>query len=176
MPGIAIKPRVLQEIERQLNYELAAAHAYVSLAIWCEAQNLKGFARYFSKQAHEERTHAQKFISHLLDRGVLPALIALPAPRTGFTTIVEISLEAQAMERSNTAGIYACYEAALAERDYPAQVLLHWFINEQVEEEDWTDELVERVQNANCAGGMSDLDRHIERYLTEDAADAAKCG
>jgi hypothetical protein len=35
--------------------------------------------------------------------------------------------------------------------------------------------MVERVQNANCAGGMSDLDRHIERYLTEDAADAAKC-
>ena len=50
------------------------------------------------------------------------------------------------------------------------------FINEQVEEEDWTDELVELVQNANCAGGMSDLDRHIERYLTEEAADAAKCG
>lgn len=175
MPGVAVKPGVLRELERQLNYELGAAHKYLSLAIWCEAQNLKGFARYFSKQAHEERVHAQKFISHLLDRGVVPTLTDLPAPRGGFTTIIDVAIEAQAMERSNTAGVYACYEAAVAEKDYPAQVLLHWFISEQVEEEDWTDEMVERVQNANCAGGMSDLDRHIERYLTEGAADAAKC-
>jgi hypothetical protein len=25
--------------------------------------------------------------------------------------------------------------------------------------------MVERVQTATCAGSMSDLDRHIERYL-----------
>jgi hypothetical protein len=28
--------------------------------------------------------------------------------------------------------------------------------------------MVERVQAATCAGGLSDLDRHIERYLTDD--------
>jgi hypothetical protein len=28
--------------------------------------------------------------------------------------------------------------------------------------------MVERVQAANCAGGFSDLDRHIERYLAKD--------
>jgi ferritin len=39
------------------------------------------------------------------------------------------------------------------------------FIKEQVEEEAWCLEMVERVQAANCAGGLSDLDRHIERYL-----------
>jgi len=69
------------------------------------------------------------------------------------------------MEHSNTQGINALYEAALAAKDYPAQVLMHWFINEQVEEEAWSLEMVERVQAANCAGGFSDLDRHIERYL-----------
>lgn len=174
MPGIAIKPTVLREIERQLNHELGAAHAYLALAVRCEALNFKGFARYFSKQAHEERAHAQKMISHLLDRGVLPTLAALPAPKSGLSTLLDIAREAQAMEAANTAGIHACYEAALKENDYPAQVLLHWFISEQVEEEDWTDEMVERVEAANCAGGLSDLDRHIERYLTEDAADAAK--
>lgn len=170
MPGISIKPAVLSELQRQLNHELGAAHAYTALAVWCVEANFKGFARYFYKQADEEREHAQKFMDHLLDRGQLPALAALPAPKGQFNSVLEVARQAQAMERDNTAGINKCFEAAMRENDYPAQVLLHWFITEQVEEEDWCDEMVERVEAANCAGGMSDLDRHIERYLTDDAS------
>ena len=175
MPGIAIKPQVLTELQRQLNHELSAAHAYLALAIWCDTENFKGFARYFSTQASEEREHAQKMIQHLLDRGAMPALAAVPAPQSNWKSILDIARTAQGMERANTAGINACYSAALAEQDFPAQVLLQWFINEQVEEEDWADEMVERVERANCAGGLSDLDRHLSRYLKEDAVDAAKC-
>jgi ferritin len=176
MPRINIKPATLAELQRQFNHELSAAHSYVALAIWCEAQNLKGFARYFSTQAHEERVHAQKFISHLLDRCAPAPVREMPAPQTSFLTVLEAAKHAQALEQENTEGINRCYETAMRENDYPAQVLLHWFIQEQVEEENWADEMVDRIEAANCAGGMSDLDRHIERYLTEDAADAAKSG
>jgi ferritin len=44
---------------------------------------------------------------------------------------------------------------------------MQWFIKEQVEEEAWSLEMVERVQAATCAGGYSDLDRHVERYLED---------
>jgi ferritin len=167
MPGMPIKPAVLSELQRQLNQELGAAHAYLALAVWCEDRNFKGFSRYFHKQAAEERLHAQKFMDHLLDRGVLPEIRALEAPRAQFQDLLEVARHAQAMERANTAGINSVYEAAMRENDLPAQVLLHWFINEQVEEEDWADEMVDRVQQATCAGGVSDLDRHIERYLAD---------
>lgn len=169
-----IKSAVLNELQRQMNHELGAAHSYLALAIWCDVQNLKGFASFFSTQAKEEREHAQKFIDHLLDRGAAAPLSTLAAPRNEFGSILEVAQHAQSMEEANTAGVYAAYEAAVRERDYPAQVLLHWFINEQVEEEDWAAEMVDRVQNANCAGGMSDLDRHIERYLKEKGVDAVK--
>jgi ferritin len=168
MPGVEIKPTVLSELQRQYNHELSAAHAYIALSIWCDNANLKGFARYFAKQAAEERGHAMKFIKHLLDRGAAAPLAQVPAPQVNFRSILEVAKHAQSMERANTAGIHDCYKTALAENDYPAQVLLHWFINEQVEEEDWADEMVDRVEAANCAGGMSDLDRHIERYVSED--------
>jgi len=175
MPGIAIKPKVVTELQRQINQELGAAHSYLALGLWCDAQNLKGFARYFSTQSFEERGHAQKFMQHLLDRGVLPALATLPAPQASFSSLLEAARHAQAMEQANTVGINACYAAALAEQDYPAQVLLQWFISEQVEEEDWADEMVDRVQQASCAGAEASLDRHIERYLSEEGANAAKC-
>lgn len=172
MPGIAIKPPLLTELVRQMNHELSAAYGYEGLAHWCELQNFKGFARYFHKQAGEERVHARKFTAHLLDRGVLPELRQLPAPKAQFESLLEIARQAQSMERANTVGINQVYEAALREKDFPAQVLLHWFIGEQVEEEDWADEMVERVETAGCSGGIMDLDRHIERYLADDVVDS----
>ena len=167
MPGTPIKPAVQTELQRQMNQELGAVHAYLALAVWCAAQNLKGFARFFYKQSGEEREHAQKFMDHLLDRDVTPELTAVPAPKTRFKTLLEIARHAHAMEQANTTGIHKVYEVATKAHDYPAQVLLHWFIGEQVEEENWSDEMVERVEAASTAGGAGYLDRHIERYLTE---------
>jgi ferritin len=164
-PGIPAE--VVSELNRQLNQELTAAHAYVALSYWCEEQNLKGFACYFDKQAAEEREHAKRIAAHLIDRRVLPQIGAVTAPTHSFKNLLEAAMHAQGMERNNTKGVNTVYEAALAAKDYPAQVLMHWFINEQVEEERWSTEMVERVQSATCAGSLSDLDRHIERLLAE---------
>lgn len=167
MPGILIKPLTLTELQRQFNAELTASHAYLALAIWCDKENLKGFARFFHKQADEERVHARKFIGHLLDRGAFPEVAAIPVPTGKFNNLLEVAKRAQSMEAANTKGIHAVFQAALQESDYPAQVLLQWFINEQVEEEAWADEMVDRIERATCAGSLGELDRHIERYLTE---------
>jgi len=172
MAGTTIAQTVLTELQRQLNHELSAAHAYIALSLWCEEQNCKGFARFFLKQAEEEREHARKFMDHLLDRQVLPELTELAAPKGKFKSLMDIARQALAMEQANTAGINAAYEAAVKAKDYPAMILLQWFITEQVEEEDWANEMVERVEQASCAGALSDLDRHIERYLSEKVGES----
>ena len=104
-------------------------------------------------------------VKHVLDRGLAPALAAIAAPKQDYSTLLDVVEQAQMMEQANTRGINAVYEAALADKDYPAQVLMHWFINEQVEEEAWAAELVDRVQAATCAGSLLDLDRHVEKIL-----------
>ncbi len=167
MPTKKIPAKVLTELNRQLNQELSAAHAYLALAFWCEEQNLKGFACHFGKQAEEEHKHAKKIAAHLIDRRVLPEMAGVPAPKHVFKSMLEAAQHAQAMEKTNTEGINAVYESALAAKDYPAQVLMHWFINEQIEEERWSAEMVERIQAATCAGSFLDLDRHLEKLLAE---------
>jgi len=168
MHAAKIPAKVLAELNRQYNQELNAAHSYRALALWCEDQNLQGFSRYFAKQVGEEYIHANKIAVHVIDRGLLPETAAIAAPKVHFKSLLEVAQLAQTMEHENTQGINSVYEAAFAAKDYPAQVLMQWFINEQVEEEGWCLEMVERVQAANCAGGLSDLDRHIERYLEPD--------
>jgi ferritin len=172
MSATKMPSKVLAELNRQLNQELEAAHKYLALSLWCDDQNLQGFANYFAKQVGEEHAHAKKIADHLIDRGVLPELVSIGAPKHSFKSLLEVATYAQAMEQANTQGINGVYEAAMAAKDYPAQVLMQWFINEQVEEEAWCLEMVERVQAANCAGGFSDLDRHIERYLAKAGASA----
>ncbi len=126
-----------------------------------------------NKQAGEERGHAERILKHLTDRGLTAEVAALPTPKQDFRTLLEVTQQAQLQERTNTQGVQSVYEAAVGAKDYPAQVLMHWFINEQVEEEDWSREMVERVQAATCAGRISDLDHHIERYLEQEVREVA---
>jgi ferritin len=53
-----------------------------------------------------------------------------------------VAEEVAAHEAKVTASIYSLYELALQEKDYPAQMMLQWFINEQVEEEKNAGEIV----------------------------------
>jgi ferritin len=160
-----MNPNVITALEKQADHELLAAHSYLAMSCWCEAQQHSGFAAFFHKQAEEEREHADKILKHLVDRGVLPKIGPVAAPSMAFKTLLEIAQAAYDFERANTAGIHAAYEAALEAKDYPAQVMLHWFISEQVEEEAWSDKLLAKVREAGCAGAQMDLDRHLEQLL-----------
>jgi ferritin len=166
MPRIAIKAATLSALKNQYNDELTNAHAYEAMALWCDKQNLKGFGAHFHKQASEEREHAAKLAEHLLDRGECPETGAIAAPKIDFNGVMELAKLAQTLEGETTAKINAVLETALKDGDYPAQLLMHWFIAEQVEEEAWTDEMVDRIANATCAGSMAELDRHIVKYLS----------
>lgn len=162
-----MKQTVIEALEKQANHEFTAAHDYRALAYWCEANDYSGFAKFFLEQSAEEVEHAEKIISHLLDRGAHPALLTIEAPRKDYEAIVDIAQMAYDLERANTAGIEAAYEVALAEKDYPAQVMLHWFISEQVEEEAWTAKMLGKTKTAQCSGATSWLDRHIIKELRD---------
>jgi ferritin len=156
---------VVEAIEKQLNHELYAANCYLAMAHWCEVNDWDGFARFFHKQSGEERGHAGKMLAHLVDRGVLPRIGAQPAPRHEFPSLLDVARTALELERVNTTGINEAYAAALQQHDYAAQVMLQWFIGEQVEEEAWGAKMVAKVERASCGGGAFYLDHHLEKEL-----------
>ena len=156
---------VLQAINDQIKHEFDAAYAYLQASAYFESHNLAGFARWMRAQSQEEVAHAMKLFDFVLDRGAQVTLQALDQPRADFASSIDAFARAQEHERVVTTQIDALYALAVREKDYPAQVLLQWFINEQVEEESWTKEMVDRAKAATCAGGFADLDRHINRFL-----------
>lgn len=122
-------------INEQINKELFSSYLYLSMAAYFEDKSLPGFAHWMRMQEAEEREHAMKFYDFLLERGGKVMLKAIDAPKTEWTSTMEVMQEVAEHEAKVTASIYALYELALKEKDYPAQMTLQWFITEQVEEE-----------------------------------------
>jgi ferritin len=160
---------VISALEKQAAHELFAAQSYLAAAFWCDVRQYSGFAEFFHMQVGEEREHADKLYKFLADRDVVPTIGQIAAPRNTFGNLMEVARSVYDLERANTAGINAAYETALQAKDYATQVLLHWFINEQVEEEAWSDKLLVKVQEATCPGALQMLDRHIIKELRKKA-------
>lgn len=154
-----ISKSMQEAVNGQINKEFYSSYLYLSMAAYFEDKNLPGFARWLRSQADEEREHGMKFYQHLLDRGGRVSLAAIEAPPSDWKSTLEVFKEVQAHEAKVTASIDALYELALKEKDYPAQVLLHWFVEEQVEEEKSAAEIVallERVEAHDSAVLMLD--------------------
>ena len=158
-------------MEKQANHELLAASLIWPWPIGATCIFTAASPNSF-KNRRGRTGHAEKILKHLADRDVVPDIGAVPRQVGNFRTSIEVAQAAYDFERANTAGIHAAYEAALAEKDYPAQVLLHWFISEQVEEEAWSDKLLVKTREATCAGAMLNLDRHLAKILNGDSAES----
>jgi len=146
-------------INDQINKELFSSYLYLSMAAHLEARNLPGFAHWMRIQEAEEREHAMKFYDFVLATGGRVALKAIEAPKGDWDSLLQLFEEVAVHEAQVTASINNLYELALKEKDYPAQVMLGWFITEQVEEEKNAAEIV---------AGLKMIDAHETAVLQLD--------
>ena len=144
----SMKDVIRDAINEQIKHEQYSAHLYLSMAGSFEVANLSGFAHWMRQQSEEERQHAMKFFDFLLDRGEHVELQAIDQPPYTFRSPLDTFEQALEHEKDITSRIHDLYELATEEKDYPAQVLLNWFVSEQVEEEKSATEIVERLRIA----------------------------
>ena len=151
-------------INEQIKNELYSAYLYLSMAAYSEANNLPGFAHWMRAQSQEEVEHAMKFFEFVNERGGRVVLHAIDQPPADFESPVKMFEETLGHERKVTAMIHSLYELALEEKDYPAQILLHWFIDEQVEEEASAAYILDTLKAIGVKGqALVMLDRELAR-------------
>ncbi|MGD2070893.1 MAG: ferritin [Gemmatimonadota bacterium] len=143
-----MEPKVRTLINEQIAHEFYASYLYLAMAAHFEEQNFPGFASWMRHQSDEEDAHAMKLFDYLVERGERVELEEIGKPPLDFGSPLEAFRAALAHERKVTGLINGIYEAALDARDYPTQVMLQWFIEEQVEEEDVTGAAVDRLERA----------------------------
>ena len=139
---------LLDALNTQMNREFHAAYLYLAMAAYFESENLKGFAKWMRAQANEELEHAMKFFDFINERNETVVLKPIEAPKQEWNSPLEAFKDAYEHERKVSNYIHQIYELAQQKKDYPTQVFLHWFITEQVEEEDQTLQIVELLEKA----------------------------
>ena len=159
---MALKTEVLDVLNRQIEKEFDASVVYLGMYTYFEKELFKGFAAWFKKQTSEERTHAQKFIEYILDRGETPTIPATKSPRNSYKSVLDAMKGALAHEQANTAGIHECLKVAQQAGDPATAEMLQWFVKEQVEEEKWASEYVDMVEKiASSVGGLWMFDHRV---------------
>lgn len=142
-----LKSTIENAINEQIDNEMSSAHLYLSMAAHFEHEKLPGFAQWLKMQSREEFAHGMRLFDYLLARGGRVVLGGIAAPPAQFGTPQEIFEQILAHERQVTESIHQLYELAIKERDYPTQTHLHWFINEQVEEERSAEEVLDKLKS-----------------------------
>jgi bacterioferritin B len=143
MPSDAFVAR----LNEQVGHEYAAHQQYVACAVHYDAETLPQLARFFYRQALEERDHAMMMVQYLLDADEPAVVPGVAAPQVEFASIVAPVALALAQEKRVTEQINALAALARQEGDYSSEQFMQWFIKEQIEE----------------VATMSDLLRVVER-------------
>ncbi len=165
-----LSKKLEKALNEQITHELESAYVYLAMCAYFEAQNLLGMAHWMRLQAQEEVGHAMKIFDFINDRGGRVELGAIAKPPFEFKSPLEVFQKALAHERKITGLINQLYDLADDEDDYPTEVMLQWFIDEQVEEEKSAQEVIDHLKLIGESGaGIFLLDRQLgERKAEED--------
>jgi bacterioferritin (cytochrome b1) len=124
---IVLGKAVEDAMNEQIKNELFSAYQYLSMAAFCEAENLPGFAHWMRAQAQEETEHAMKFYDFILDRNGRVVLQGIHGPLVEFGSPLEVFEKAlgarEAGHGADQRPLRACCEGErLREPDLPAVV------------------------------------------------------
>jgi ferritin len=155
-----------EDLERALNaqvtMELASANSYLQMAAYFSHQNLDGMSGWMRAQAEEERSHADRFLDFILDRGGVAMIGEVEAPRADFAGPEDAFAAALAQEEAVTAAIHDLYRLADSLGDLASFPFLQGFIAEQNEEEAMVGSIVDRLRlAAGQTGALFLLDHEL---------------
>lgn len=158
-----IKDKIQDAINKQIVREMFSSNLYLSMAAYYKSINLNGFANWMHIQAQEEMQHALKFFDFVLNRGGMVKLGEIKSPKNDWSNPLEAFEDALEHEQMITQHINELADLAADEKDHATSSMLQWFIDEQVEEEATTGEIVERLRLAgDSKGSLFMLDAELK--------------
>jgi ferritin len=154
--------KVEKALNEQIHAEFFSFYLYLSVSAYFSLQHLDGFAHWMRIQAQEEFGHAMKLFDYLNERGGSVQLAAMEAPRREWASPADAVEAVLNHERHISARINELVNLAGSVKDHATTVVLHWYVNEQVEEEATAETLFHQVRMMEGSPhGLLMLDREL---------------
>jgi bacterioferritin B len=152
----------VSRLNEQIGHEFAAHQQYVACAVYYDAETLPQLARFFYRQAMEERDHAMMMVQYLIDADADVTIPGVAAPQTVFDDIVAPVTLALDQEKRVSDQINELTKIAREAGDFTSEQFTQWFIKEQVEEVATMSDLLRVVERSK------DDPMEIENYLARE--------
>ncbi len=157
-----IGQRMQEAMNEQVMHETFSAYLYASMAAYFHAKGLDGMAQWMKAQAQEELGHALRFFNHINERGGRVELLAIEKPQAEWDSPLAAFKAALEHEKFITGRIDELVKIAREENDNAADIMLQWFVTEQVEEEDSVSKVIDMLEIAGEKGpGLLLADREL---------------
>lgn len=157
-----ISDKLIGGLNRQITAEFEAAYLYLAMAGYLQAQNLNGMAHWFRVQADEEKMHALKINDFMVERNITPDLGEIKAPPKQWQGVMALFDEAHQYECRISDMIYDLVAQGMEDKDFASLSFLQWFVDEQVQEESLSLELLEKVRLIDdMTAGLMVLDQQM---------------
>lgn len=154
--------QVENALNEQVHAEFFSFYLYLSVSAFFSTQHLDGFAHWMRIQAQEEFGHAMKLFDYLNERGGTVRLDALDAPQREWGSPADAVGAVLNHEKHISERINNLVNLANSVKDHATTVVLHWYVNEQVEEEATADTLYHQVKMLEeSPHGLLMLDREL---------------
>lgn len=160
---MAMKKKVVDAFNEQINKELYSSYLYLAMAAWAESEDLPGTANWMKVQAQEEISHAMILFNHVAERGGRVIMGAIKKPDKDFKDLVDVFAKTLKHEEFVTESINNLMALAEKEKDFASRNRLEWFVEEQVEEEANASALLAQAKRVGKDGqGLLMLDKELE--------------
>jgi len=157
-----IDKKIEDKLNEQIALEFNASHFYLAAASWCDTQGYEGSAHFFVMQSEEEREHGLRifhFLNSLDGHAIAPAIEKPPVEFESYRDVFERSLE---HEQKNTKAIHGIVDLTLSDKDYSTYNFMHWYLEEQVEEENLFRSILDKLDIIGDEGsGLYMLDSEL---------------
>ena len=152
---------VLSALNAQIGHEYSNYMLYEQASAFFDDKAMTLAAELMRKQADGELDHGRRFTNYVRDAKGKVVIPTIPAQRSDFTSGEDVFRAAYEREQETTAKIYALRDLAWKAGDHATFEMLTWFVNEQVEEENLTENLLQVVR------GFGEKNLYlIEAYLS----------
>lgn len=144
-----LSQRMNDALNVQANRELYSSYLYLSMSYYFKSINMPGFASWMRAQAAEELVHTMKMLDYVANAGGRARMLAVEAPDFTWTSPLAAFQQVWDHERIVTGLIHDLFNVAAAEKDEATKSFLEWYVKEQVEEEESSDNVLKLVKSAS---------------------------
>lgn len=137
---------VYKVLNEQINKELYSAYLYLSMSAYFSDLGLLGFANWMRVQFQEEQAHGMLIYDFVLNRGEKVLLTAIDAPKTSWNSPLEVMEEVLKHEEYVTSLINNIVAVAENHKDRATMSYMNWFVDEQVEEESNSHDIISKLK------------------------------